>query len=201
MRQISTKQYFEESLKEICLKKSFDSISVRDIAENCGLSTRTFYNHFKDKRDLVLWIFTSKVEEFVETNPSSNIIVIYKYIEEIMINDKELYISIMESKIFGKDYFNDVISYLQKRTIQYIKDKSKVNEVPEEIVFSMELFYQGGFHLGYRYLKGDLNLSIDNYLNYLISSMPSVLKYSLLDDNNCIDVFSAKTDFYQKDVC
>lgn len=188
MKQISTKQYFEESLRELCSLKSFDNISVRDIADNCGMSTRTFYNHFRDKQDLVLWMFTSKFETYISTNPSFNIVVLYKYLEEIMLNDREMYINIMESEFFGENYFNDVITYLQNRTIQYIKDNSKMKEVSGEILFGIEFFYQGGFHLGYKYLKGELNLSKEEYLNYLISSMPSVLRFYLLDGKECNEI-------------
>ncbi len=188
MRQISAKQYFKESLRELCYRKSFDNITVRNIADNCGMSTRTFYNHFRDKRDLVLWMFTSKFEEYISADPSSNIIVVYKYLEETMLKDKELYISIMESETFGKDYYNDVISYLKLQTIQYIKARSKKAELPDELLFEIEFFYQGGFHLGYKYLKGDLHFSKDDYLNYLISSMPSLLRFYMMEGKNCLEV-------------
>ena len=51
----TTKQALEESLKHMLLKKPLDKITIRDIAEDCGISRMAFYYHFKDIYDLVEW--------------------------------------------------------------------------------------------------------------------------------------------------
>ena len=52
-----TKKALAQSLKELMGKQSFAKISVADICEGCGMSRKSFYYHFKDKYDLVNWIF------------------------------------------------------------------------------------------------------------------------------------------------
>lgn len=52
-----TKKAIAESLKKIMKEKRFDKISVAEICEDCGLTRKSFYYHFKDKYDLVSWIF------------------------------------------------------------------------------------------------------------------------------------------------
>ena len=42
------------ALRRLGAKRPFGTISVRDIAREAGFSTRTFYNHFKSKYDLVI---------------------------------------------------------------------------------------------------------------------------------------------------
>ncbi len=44
-------------MKKLMKEKSFDKISVIDICEGCGMNRKSFYYHFKDKYDLVNWIF------------------------------------------------------------------------------------------------------------------------------------------------
>ena len=39
------------------VRKSFAKISISDLCEECGLNRKSFYYHFKDKYDLVNWIF------------------------------------------------------------------------------------------------------------------------------------------------
>lgn len=58
---IITKKAMAESIKELMKKKSLEKITVSDIAKNCGLNRQTFYYHFKDKYDLVNWIYNSEV--------------------------------------------------------------------------------------------------------------------------------------------
>ena len=50
-----TKRALEQSLKNLLLKKPLTKITVRDIAEDCGINRMTFYYHFKDIYDLVEW--------------------------------------------------------------------------------------------------------------------------------------------------
>ena len=60
-----TKQALAGALKELIEQQSFEKISVSDICEGCGMNRKSFYYHFKDKYDLVNWIFDT---EFVELN-------------------------------------------------------------------------------------------------------------------------------------
>lgn len=56
-----TKRALADSLSELMKKKSLEKITVSDIAKSCGLNRQTFYYHFKDKYDLVNWIFSSEI--------------------------------------------------------------------------------------------------------------------------------------------
>lgn len=64
----SAKEYLAESAIELLSRGRVENISVRQIADNCGVSTRTFYNYFKDKNDLFLYVYTSDLEEFFQKN-------------------------------------------------------------------------------------------------------------------------------------
>jgi len=52
-----TKRALADSLKELMEKEDFSKISVADICNRCGMNRKSFYYHFKDKYDLVNWIF------------------------------------------------------------------------------------------------------------------------------------------------
>lgn len=52
-----TKKALANALKELMTEKSFEKISVSDICDRCGMNRKSFYYHFKDKYDLVNWIF------------------------------------------------------------------------------------------------------------------------------------------------
>ena len=55
-----TKRALAESLKELMESQPLEKISVGDICERCGMNRKSFYYHFKDKYDLVNWIFYSE---------------------------------------------------------------------------------------------------------------------------------------------
>ena len=42
----TTKELLAASLQELAQNKSIDKITIREIAQNCQLTSTTFYNHF-----------------------------------------------------------------------------------------------------------------------------------------------------------
>ena len=55
-----TKRALASALKELINEKPFGKISVSDICEKCDMNRKSFYYHFKDKYDLVNWIFDTE---------------------------------------------------------------------------------------------------------------------------------------------
>lgn len=53
------KKAIANSLKELLKQQPLSKISVKHIAAHCDISRNTFYYHFKDKYDLINWIFYS----------------------------------------------------------------------------------------------------------------------------------------------
>ena len=55
-----TKKALSTALKELMTQRPFAKISVGDICERCGMNRKSFYYHFKDKYDLVNWIYDTE---------------------------------------------------------------------------------------------------------------------------------------------
>ena len=51
---------FASALRRLVRTKTFEQISVRAIVKESGLSSRTFYNHFRSKYDLVFWRYAAE---------------------------------------------------------------------------------------------------------------------------------------------
>ena len=65
-----TKFALANSLKGLMAKKAFSKICVRDIVEDCGLTRQSFYYHFKDKYDLMNWIYSTETARFMSAYDS-----------------------------------------------------------------------------------------------------------------------------------
>lgn len=61
----TTKQAMADAFKELLAEQTFEKISVSDICDGCHMNRKSFYYHFRDKFDLVNWIFDT---EFCELN-------------------------------------------------------------------------------------------------------------------------------------
>lgn len=60
-----TKMALADSLKRLMAKKAFSKITVSDIVDGCGLTRQSLYNHFKDKYDLMNWIYYTETARFM----------------------------------------------------------------------------------------------------------------------------------------
>jgi len=63
-----TKKALAMALKELMEGEDFSKISVSDICNKCNMNRKSFYYHFKDKYDLVNWIFDVEFFQVVEEN-------------------------------------------------------------------------------------------------------------------------------------
>ncbi len=52
-----TKLWIADIMKKLMAKKPLDKIRVTEICKEAGIERPTFYYHFRDKYDLVAWIF------------------------------------------------------------------------------------------------------------------------------------------------
>ena len=60
-----TKKALLQAFGELIEKKPFNKITVSAITEKCGLNRMTFYYHFKDIYELMIWGFETQVLEAV----------------------------------------------------------------------------------------------------------------------------------------
>lgn len=67
----TTKELLAASAFDLLKTKTIDQITVQDIIDNCGMSRKTFYNHFMDKQALFEWTYNRDVTSlFSRIGPS-----------------------------------------------------------------------------------------------------------------------------------
>ena len=62
-----TKGKMAEAFKELVCKKSFQKITISDIAKESAMTRENFYYHFRDKYDIMHWIFEQQVAAQLRT--------------------------------------------------------------------------------------------------------------------------------------
>ncbi len=58
----NTKVLFADTLKDMLKRMPLDKVRVDALCRECGADRRSFYYHFKDKYDLVAWIYLQDYE-------------------------------------------------------------------------------------------------------------------------------------------
>lgn len=62
-----TKRALAAAMKQLMSHRPFAKINVGDICELCSMNRKSFYYHFRDKYDLVNWIFQNEFLTLMQT--------------------------------------------------------------------------------------------------------------------------------------
>ena len=103
-----TKRALAEALKHLLSEQPFEKISVGSICNECGLNRKSFYYHFKDKYELVNWIYDT---EFLENILKKDFHDSWELIEEFckyLYENREFYKKTFQTE--GQNSFSDYFS-------------------------------------------------------------------------------------------
>ena len=135
-----TKKVIIDSFKELASKKNVSDITVKEITDKCGLKRQTFYNHFKDKYDLIKWIYLNEVILKIENDDDWT--EKYKEIFKYFIENKQMVLNIYNCE--AQNYLIHFILRQSKPIIEKVIDeKSKNTNIKEEDKDFLCLFYSG----------------------------------------------------------
>ncbi|NLC04704.1 MAG: TetR family transcriptional regulator [Tissierellia bacterium] len=105
-----TKMALANAMKQLMIEKPMGEIIISDITKLCNMNRKSFYYHFKDKYDLVNWIFyTEFVSAIQETSPNN----IWDFLESICIYlnvNKTFYCNAL--KVKGQNSFSEYFTEL-----------------------------------------------------------------------------------------
>ena len=57
----STKQKIASTMHEMMIRKSFEKITVKNLMDVSNMNRQSFYYHFRDTRDVLMWICQERV--------------------------------------------------------------------------------------------------------------------------------------------
>ena len=179
----STKVLLAESLKDLAQVKQVDKITIKELTQNCGLTSPTFYNHFHDKYELMAWIYNQKVEASLKNfgNGDSFEDVICKWIE-IILEDERFYMNLLKNAV-GQNSFryatNDhAINLLE----DWIKARHYLQELTPEISFCIRFFMRAVSELVNDWALDKWDLTPRDMAKFFITAMPEPLKPLLLQN-------------------
>lgn len=109
-----TKRALAAAFKELLESQPFDKISVSMICDKCEMNRKSFYYHFKDKYDLVNWIYYT---EFILVAHQKDYTIGWDLMEDLctyFYENRDFYRKTfhVEGQNSFSDYFGDIISMI-----------------------------------------------------------------------------------------
>ena len=161
------------SLLQTC---PFDKLTILQICNHSGLGRQTFYNHFKDKYDLVNWIYDSRAAEIFsafELDLDWSAVVCKIFIH--FLEHKKYYRNIIKSNAQ-----NSFSNYLVEHTRQYYINGIKVHHGAEEmnskLLYTIEFNTYGAVNMSLKWIENGMKESPEEMTMIMMQSMPYELK-------------------------
>lgn len=174
------------SLLTLLDNHNFKEITTEMVCDHAGISRSTFYRHFKDKHELLLWEVTNHykmISKFVPEFTSINNIYIFSF--AFMKSKKDYYRKLI--KVNGQNSFKDflfkqIISYLENRILAISNSKT----IDSKTQYSLEMFAQSHIYAVEKWIKNGFYESPIEMTNILCMNMPEclkrhIIKYSIVE--------------------
>ena len=169
-----TKYKLAEAMKE-CMKTSkVDAITVKQLAEKCGLTRQTFYRNFLDKFDLINWYFGKILDQSFEhmgreTSVYDALVRKFTYIEQ-------------EKQFFAAAFRYDEQNSLREHDFELILNfyenliSEKTGRIPDETIHCiLEMYCHSSIYMTVKWVLGELKCAPEGLAKILVDGMPGKL--------------------------
>ena len=174
----TTKEFFAESLKELAAAKPVDRITIKEIAKNCGFTSKTFYNHFQDKYDLIEWIYSTAAEKIMHKIDGEN----YTWRDSLadgwnyFKNNREFLKNLVANTSGQDSFINYVAQHNMKILSDYIKRSHNLEKLPPDVEIFVKVYCYGVVCTLCEILVKPLPLPAEEFVQTLEKSLPEPLK-------------------------
>ena len=165
-----TKLWIADKMKNLMKQKPIDKIRITEICKVAEIERTTFYYHFKDKYDLVAWIFFQDAE-------GTNI---------IDVRDAAAGLNKMKQDIlFYKRAYEDtsqnalwqyMLEYFVTAYSELAKKMTTSDTLNTELLFSIRLYCYGSVGMTKEWVLRDNITSAETLVRMMFNSMPEQLK-------------------------
>ena len=171
---IDVEKIIMDALLSLNDEKPLSKITVGDIIERANVGRQTFYNHFRDKFELINRIYKSQVVELFACMENG----LYNSICETQKSfmAKRSFFS-QALKLTGP---NSLREYMYEECVlvyrNYIETHYGKHALTEEVLFAIDFYSYGVANMLIRQCVGGLSITREQKATYVINCMPDVLK-------------------------
>jgi len=178
-----TKILLAESLKELATRKPVDKITIKELTRQCNLTPPTFYNHFRDKYELMAWIYNQKVEASIKNFGDGDSFedVAYKWME-IILEDERFYTNLLKNAVGQNSFRYATNDHAINLLAEWIKSRYALDELEPTIYFCLRFYIRAVSETVSDWALGRWNCSPREMAKFFVEAMPAPLKPLLLQN-------------------
>ena len=165
-----TKYWISEKMKDLMKTKPIDKIRVTEICKAAMIERPTFYYHFKDKYDLVAWIFYNDAYGTDIISAESAAEGMAKMKQEILFY-KRAYEDSSQNALWKY-----MLEYFVKRYTDLAKEKLGTEVLDTQLAYSIRFYCMGAVGMTREWVLEDNITSAQTVVEMMFRSMPENLR-------------------------
>lgn len=173
-RQDKTRYKLANSIKECMKTTPVDKITVKDIAQGCGLTRQTFYRNFLDKYDLINWYFDKLVHEsFAQIGMGHTVGESLTQKFEFIVKEKAFF-----TGAFRSDDQNSLKEHDFELILKFYLDliaRRSSRPLDEELLFLLEMYCRGSVYMTVKWVLGGMKDTPEVMAGKLVDAVPPKL--------------------------
>lgn len=161
-----TKRALAGAMKALMQAEPFQKISVGEICAHCGMNRKSFYYHFRDKYDLVNWIYYTEFVEAMRQKPYEDawafMLDMCRYFHE----NRAFYVNALQ--VTGQDSFREYFGQVFRPMVQLAAEGAFAHA--EERAF-YAVFFTDAVLVGIERWLGEGQMPPDRFVHLLRAGM------------------------------
>ena len=164
-----TKMWIADKMQEIMKHKPISKIRVTEICRAAEIERPTFYYHFKDKYDLVAWMFYTKAYGTDIISVASAAAGMNKMKQQILFY-KRAYEDASQNALWRY-----MLEYFAKRYTELAKEKLGTDILDSQLAYSIRFYCMGAVGMTQEWVLNDNITSAETVVQMMFNSMPENL--------------------------
>ena len=172
-----TKLWIAGKMRELMLRKPIDKIRVTEICKAAEIERPTFYYHFKDKYDLVAWMFYSDAYGTDVVSVESAAAGMNKMKQEILFY-KRAYEDASQNALWRY-----MLEYFTARYTELAKERLETDVLDPQLAYSIRFYCMGAVGMTQEWVLHDNITSAETVVRMMFASMPAVMSQIFFNYN------------------
>ncbi len=165
-----TKMWIADKMREIMKHKPIDKIRVTEICKAADIERPTFYYHFKDKYDLVAWMFCTDAYGTDITSVASAAAGMNRMKQDILFY-RRAYADSSQNALW-----RHMLEYFVRRYSELAKEKLGTDLLDPQLAYSIRFYCMGAVGMTQEWVMNDNITSAETVVRMMFQSMPENLK-------------------------
>ncbi|MBQ9727208.1 MAG: helix-turn-helix transcriptional regulator [Kiritimatiellae bacterium] len=174
---------FFDALRRLGLTRPFEAISVRDVAREAGFSTRTFYNRFRSKYDLVIRYYALADHDAARRARAGEALPPWaERVRDGLVRfrrDRAMFAGALRDAVGPESFATTFLSHACRSTSEHVRFATG-KPLPAALEPVLRHYYAGFVWVLCEWLESPSPKSVDAFLADAVAALPAPLRATLL---------------------